>query len=159
MKNDNERPLARIIDAMKENCSIRKFFMGTDSVTSEMATSLSELFAVNRTLTHVRVGSFREISPSDVDTVLRGLQKTYNLDPLGVHLKTNQLRTHRETYALLDRNSALVNKSSRFVISGVGISDQQGINGPKNVRSNGRLVRKVYELVKRPRSLLEANST
>ncbi|KAL3198181.1 hypothetical protein MRX96_014521 [Rhipicephalus microplus] len=158
-RNDNERHLASIFDAVKENCSIRKFYMGTDLVTSEMATSLSELFAVNRTLTHVHVCSFQEISPSDVDTVLRGLQKTYNLNPLGVHTKTNQLGTYFETYALSHRNSALLNKSSRFVISGVGVSDQQGTDGPKNVHSSGRLVRKVHERVKRPRSLLGTNST
>ncbi|KAL1448136.1 hypothetical protein MTO96_044147 [Rhipicephalus appendiculatus] len=159
MKHDNERQLVSIIDAVKGNRSIRKFYMGAELVTPEMATSLSELFAVNQTLTHVHVCSSREMSSSDVDTILRGLRKNYTMTALGVYSKTNESRTYLETYALSVRNSRRVNKAARFVIYGDEVSDQQGISAPKEVRSSARLVKKVYELMRRPRSLLERQST
>ncbi|KAH7976613.1 hypothetical protein HPB52_017010 [Rhipicephalus sanguineus] len=153
---DKERQLVSILDAVMKNRSIRKFHMLTELVTAEVATSLSELFAVNQTLTHIHVCSLRVIFYKDVETILRGLRKIYTLTPRGVYAETIESRIQLETYTLLDKNSPRVNKAAKLVIAGDEVIDQEGLDPAirkalGTVRSSARLVKKVHELTRRPR--------
>ncbi|KAH7975735.1 hypothetical protein HPB52_004655 [Rhipicephalus sanguineus] len=94
VKHDNQRQLVGILGAVKKNRSIRKFAISTELVTPEMATSLSELLAVNQTLTHVQVCIIQEISSNDADTIRRGLRKNSTLTHFNVSSEENESVTN-----------------------------------------------------------------
>ncbi|KAH7976255.1 hypothetical protein HPB52_010386 [Rhipicephalus sanguineus] len=141
-----ERHLVRILDALKTNCSIEQFTTGAVMVTPEMATSLSELLAVNDTLNVVHLYNYWEISSNEIQTILKGLRANYTLTELRVLWDCDHYEEMGEVNALLQRNVRLANKAAHFVVSGADVNDEEGADALKRLKSSARLVEEVKEL-------------
>ncbi|KAH8030675.1 hypothetical protein MRX96_017066 [Rhipicephalus microplus] len=74
-----ERHLVSILDALKKNSSVVQFTTSAVMVTPEMARSLSELLAANDTLNVVNVYNYWEMSPQEIQTILKGLRTNHSL--------------------------------------------------------------------------------
>ncbi|XP_065298642.2 protein NLRC3-like [Dermacentor albipictus] len=150
-----ERQLVSILDSLKENRSIGTFAMYAESVTAEMAKSLSELLAVNNTLNTVTVCEYWEISPDHVETILQGLRNNYTVTGLLVFFDLDDPDDPdaiTEVEELLKRNVRLQKKAAEFVISGSGdVSDVEGADALKKLHSSAGLVEKVQELTGKTR--------
>ncbi|KAH7975264.1 hypothetical protein HPB49_025454 [Dermacentor silvarum] len=105
-----ERQLVSILDALKENRSLTRFTMYAELLTAEIATSLSELLAVNSTLNDLAICEYSGILAEHVETILQGLRKNYTLTSLMVSWDPDDSEGIREMEALLKRNVRLQKK-------------------------------------------------
>ncbi|KAH7975738.1 hypothetical protein HPB52_004658 [Rhipicephalus sanguineus] len=141
-----ENHLISILDALKKNCSIKKFTMWVEMVTPELATSLSELLAVNNTLNEIDVSNFWEISPNEGETILGGLRTNYTLTRLVVNWDTDEPRGMCKIICLLKRNIWLLIKAAEFVVSGAQDHDEEGAGAFRKLHTiSDRLVKEVQE--------------
>ncbi|XP_054925142.1 uncharacterized protein [Dermacentor andersoni] len=147
-----ERQLVSILDSLKENRSVDTFIMHAKCLTAEIATSLSELLAVNNTLNNVAVCEDFEILPDHVETIVQGLRNNYTLTGLLVYWDPYDPDAISEIEELLKRNVCLQKKAAEFVISGSGdVSDVEGADALKKLHSSAGLVEKVRELTGKTR--------
>ncbi|KAH7976500.1 hypothetical protein HPB52_014758 [Rhipicephalus sanguineus] len=147
VNDGKERHLISILDALKKNCSVKKFTMLVEMVTPDIATSLSELLTVNNTLNEIDVSNFWEISPREIKTILRGLRNNYTLTDLVVNWDTDDLVGIHKVHSLLQRNLRLVKKAAEFVISSAEGYDEEGADAFRKLHTTSdRLVEKVQEL-------------
>ncbi|KAL1479290.1 hypothetical protein MTO96_015931 [Rhipicephalus appendiculatus] len=146
VEQSNERHLIGILDALKENRSVSQFTMYAQTVTPELATSLSELLAANNTLNVVRVCNDWVISPKELETILEGMRFNYTVNALTISLRPDDSDGTYEIEAILDRNARLLKKAAEFVISGADVSDESGVDAVKKLRSSADLVKEVQKL-------------
>ncbi|XP_054925146.1 uncharacterized protein [Dermacentor andersoni] len=147
VQNGKEHQLISILEALKENRCVTNFTMYIESLTAEIATSLSELLAVNNTLNDVAICEYWGILPDQVETILQGLRKNYTLTGLMVSWDPDDSDGISEMEELLKRNIRLQKKAAEFVISGSGdVSDVEGEDAFKKLHSSAGLVEKVREL-------------
>ncbi|KAL1448757.1 hypothetical protein MTO96_044009, partial [Rhipicephalus appendiculatus] len=133
--------LVPILDALKRNRSIEQFVTWSAMVTQEMATSLSESLAVNDKLNVLHVYNYWEISPDEIQTILKGLRANCTLTDLRVLWDADHCEGMLEVDALLQINVALVKKAAHFVVSGTDLSDVvTGADVLKKLKSSARLV-------------------
>ncbi|XP_037529110.1 uncharacterized protein LOC119406435 [Rhipicephalus sanguineus] len=145
------RQLIDLLDALKENRSVAKFAISTEVVTPEIATSLSELLAVNNTLNDVAIFNYCEILPGEVETIVKGSKTNYTLTSFVVYSECNDCEGVREMAAILQRNNRLKNKAAEFVILGADAADEIGVDALRKVHSSDALVEMVQRLTGRTR--------
>ncbi|XP_050031978.1 uncharacterized protein [Dermacentor andersoni] len=148
VKPGNEQQLVKVLDALKENRSVTSFVMSADSVTPEIATSLSELLAVNGTLNVISVCRYFEITDDILATLLRGMRKNYTV----IHLNVGRVPDYDskavlEMEQLVERNGRLHEKAAEFVNAGGDReSDAEGADALQKVRTSAPLVGEVQRL-------------
>ncbi|KAH6922045.1 hypothetical protein HPB50_008037 [Hyalomma asiaticum] len=140
-----EHQLIHVLDALKENRSVTKFTMRAELITPAIATSLSELLAVNDVLWKIDVCGNPDVSPDELNTILKGLRSNYTLTDLMVCEDTDKLEEVVEMQALLDRNFLLVQKAADFVISGGDVNDDEGVQALMKVHSSSGLVESLMD--------------
>ncbi|KAH6922266.1 hypothetical protein HPB50_011338 [Hyalomma asiaticum] len=128
--------LIGMLNALKQNRSVSKFTVRTGALMPEIATSLSELLAVNSTLNEVAFFNYGGISPREVRIIANGLKTNYTLTRLVVHCYSDDCEEMRYMAALLERNVSLRNKAAEFVILGADVSDKEGVDALRKVHSN-----------------------
>ncbi|XP_049513601.1 uncharacterized protein LOC119465845 isoform X8 [Dermacentor silvarum] len=147
VQQGKERQLVSVLDALKENHSVTRFTMYAELLTAEIATSLSELLAVNNTLNDVAICEYWGILPEEVETILKGLRNNYTLTGLMVSWDPDDSDGITEMEELLERNVRLQKKAAEFVVSGCGdVSDEEGADALRKLRSSAGLVEKVRKL-------------
>ncbi|XP_075524797.1 uncharacterized protein LOC142557088 [Dermacentor variabilis] len=148
VKPGNEQQVAKVLDALKENRSVTSFVMYADSVTPEIASSLSELLAVNDTLNEISVCEEGEITDDILATLLRGMRENYTVTHL---LFARDADYHseavREMEDLVQRNGRLHEKAAWFVRAFHDReSDAEGADALKKVGTSATLVEMVQDL-------------
>lgn len=138
--------LIGMLNALKQNRSVSKFTVRTGALMPEIATSLSELLAVNNTLNEVAFFNYGGISPREVRIIANGLKTNYTLTRLMVHCYSDDCEEMRYMAALLERNVSLRNKAAEFVILGADVSDREGVDALRKVHSNAGFVEWLREL-------------
>ncbi|KAL1421567.1 hypothetical protein MTO96_023004 [Rhipicephalus appendiculatus] len=78
-----------IFDALKQNHSVAKVTINAETVTPEIATSLSELLAVNNTLNDVVIFNYSGISPGEMETIVKASKTNYTLINFVVHSQSH----------------------------------------------------------------------
>ncbi|XP_049513596.1 uncharacterized protein LOC119465845 isoform X2 [Dermacentor silvarum] len=147
VQQGKERQLVSVLNALKENRSVTRFTMYAELLTAEIATSLSELLAVNNTLNDVAICEYWGILPEEVETILKGLRNNYTLTGLMVSWDPDDSDGITEMEELLERNVRLQKKAAEFVVSGCGdVSDEEGADALRKLRSSAGLVEKVRKL-------------
>lgn len=144
----NEQQLINVLDALKENRSVTSFNMYSDVLTPELATSLSELLAVNDALNEVLVCEHWGITEDILATILEGLRQNYTLTLLMVSWDPDDdIEGVPEMRELLKRNARLHEKAADFVCAGGDPEkDAEGADALKKVRKSAKLVEMVQEL-------------
>ncbi|KAH6922041.1 hypothetical protein HPB50_008033 [Hyalomma asiaticum] len=145
VRHGEEHQLQCILDALKENRSINHFDMCTEMVTSEIATSLSGLLAVNDALMYINIGEDPDISASNVEIILQGLRSNYALTYLIFCSDEDDLEGVLEVNALLRRNLVLITKARNFVLCGGDANDTEGLDALMIVHSSAVFVREVQK--------------
>ncbi|KAL1421578.1 hypothetical protein MTO96_023013 [Rhipicephalus appendiculatus] len=120
-----EHQLITILNALKENSSITDFTMGVETVTPEIATSLSELLTANKALRKLVLCWESRTSSRAGEVIVQGLRANYTLTELALCAKFDENIT-RDIEELLKRNRWILAKAVDFVISGGDVSDQAG---------------------------------
>ncbi|XP_075524798.1 uncharacterized protein LOC142557089 [Dermacentor variabilis] len=147
VKRGNEQQLVKVLDALKENRSVTSFVMHVDLLTLEIATSLSELLAVNDTLNEISVCEHWGITADVVATILRGLRENYTVTHLMVSWDPDDVEGVLEMADLVKRNVRLHEKAAEFVSAGGDReSDAEGADALKKVRSSANLLERVQRL-------------
>uniref|UniRef100_A0A131YJR4 Protein nlrc3 n=1 Tax=Rhipicephalus appendiculatus TaxID=34631 RepID=A0A131YJR4_RHIAP len=148
VKTGNEYQLVKVLDALKENRSVTSFDMFVDVLTPGVATSLSELLAVNDVLNEVAVCQYWGITADILGTILRGLRKNYVVTKLMVSWDPDDdVEGVPEMEELLKRNVHLHEKAAEFVRAGGDAeSDAEGADALKKVRTSANLVERVRGL-------------
>ncbi|KAH7976542.1 NLR family CARD domain-containing protein 3 [Rhipicephalus sanguineus] len=151
VKKGNGYQLAKVLDALKENRSVTSFDMFVHVLTPEVATSLSELLAVNDVLNEVSVCQYWGITEDILGTILRGLRKNYSVTKLMVSWDPDDdVEGVLEMGELLERNVRLHEKAAEFVRAGGDAkSDAEGADALKKVRTSASLVERVRGLTGR----------
>ncbi|KAH7975739.1 hypothetical protein HPB52_004659 [Rhipicephalus sanguineus] len=135
-----QHQLITILNALKENSSITDFIMHTETVTPEVAMSLSELLAANKALRELHLCEESDISARAGQTILQGLWANYTLTELTVCSEFDANDITRDIEAILNRNSRILRKAVHFVISGGDVSDQVGPYALKKVHSSAGFI-------------------
>ncbi|KAH6922982.1 hypothetical protein HPB50_020407 [Hyalomma asiaticum] len=143
---DNQIKFIDIMEALRKNSSITKFSINTRALTYEMAMALSEMLARNRTLHQVAVDNRHEASPAEVKTIIKGLRKNYILMSLKIRYKPHDSGESRNLAALLERNMILLDKAADFVISGAGVSEEEGVHALNRIYSSACIVEYVQRM-------------
>ncbi|KAH7976503.1 hypothetical protein HPB52_014761 [Rhipicephalus sanguineus] len=123
VQRGSEYQLITILNALKENSSITHFAMCVETVTPEVATSLAELLAANKTLRDIYLCEESNISPTAGQTILQGLRANYTVTELRVCWMFDENDTTRDIEALLKRNFRILEQAAGSVISGGDVSD------------------------------------
>ncbi|KAH8031953.1 hypothetical protein MRX96_014526 [Rhipicephalus microplus] len=144
----NEQQLIDVLDALKDNRSVTSFNMHSDALTPELATSLSELLAVNDTLNEVLVCEYYDITGDILATILEGLRQNYTVTLLMVSWDPDDdIEGVPEMKELLKRNARLHEKAADFVSAGGDPKkDAEGADALKKVRKSAKLVERVQGL-------------
>lgn len=152
VKQGNEHQLVKVLDALKENRSVTSFYMYSEVLTPELATSLSELLAVNDTLNEIGVCEYWGITADDVATILRGLRNNYTVTMLMVSWDPDDdVEGVLEMQELVKRNVRLHMKAAEFVCVGAsGENAAEGADALKKVHSSAKLVERVQTLTGKP---------
>ncbi|KAH7976787.1 hypothetical protein HPB52_019554 [Rhipicephalus sanguineus] len=147
VNDGKENHLISILNALKKNCSIKKFTMWVEMVTPEIAMSLSKLLAENNTLNEIHVNNFWEISPNEQETILGGLRTNYTLTRFVVNWDTDEPGVMCKIICLLKRNIRLRTKAAKFVISDAEDHDEEGADAFRKLHTTSDgLVEKVQKL-------------
>ncbi|KAH6922261.1 hypothetical protein HPB50_011333 [Hyalomma asiaticum] len=96
--------LTRMLQALRTNRSVTKFKIEASALTPQIATSLSELLAVNSTLNQVTILAYRTMSPAESETIVNALKSNYILTRLDVDCGCDDSDGRREMRTLLKRN-------------------------------------------------------
>ncbi|KAH6922262.1 hypothetical protein HPB50_011334 [Hyalomma asiaticum] len=137
-----EHSLINIVDALKKNRSVTKFQTEAEELTPRMATSLSELLAVNSTLNDVTIFIDGFLSPAQVQTIEKAFETNYTLTKLDFGQGEDEDEMGR-IGEYLRRNITLENKAAMWVVSGGDLSDETSMDALKKVHSGTSLVEKV----------------
>lgn len=137
--------LIGIFDALKQNHSVTKFAINAEDVTPEIATSLSELLAVNNTLNDVAIFNYCEVSSGEMETIVKGSKTNYTLTSFAVFGEPES-EGIRQMSAILRRNNRLKDKAAQFVISGADAGDETGVDALRKVHSSDDLVLQLQRL-------------
>lgn len=148
VKPGSEQQLVKVLDALKENRSVTSFAMYAELLTPEIATSLSELLAVNDTLNEISVCEYYGITADVVATILRGLRENYTVTHLMVSWDPDDdVEGVLEMADLVKRNVRLHEKAAEFVgAGGDREGDAEGADALKKVRSSANLLERVQRL-------------
>lgn len=138
--------LVSILDALKGNRSVTSVTMDAEVLTGEVAKSLAELLAVNKTLIYVCILYSTGGLPGQVRDVLQALRTNYTLNTLDFGLHADCYPLMGEVKALLERNVRLKNRAAEFVVSGADVSDEEGVDALTKVQASAALVERVQEL-------------
>ncbi|KAL3257235.1 hypothetical protein MRX96_017082 [Rhipicephalus microplus] len=138
--------LVSILDALKGNRSVTSVTMDAEVLTGEVAKSLAELLAVNKTLIYVCILYSTGGLPGQVKDVLQALRTNYTLNTLDFGLHADCYPLMGEVKALLGRNVRLKNRAAEFVVSGADVSDEEGVDALTKVQASAALVERVEEL-------------
>ncbi|KAK8765282.1 hypothetical protein V5799_032118 [Amblyomma americanum] len=141
-----EQQLLRVLDALKENRSVINFTMYVELLTPEIATSLSELLAVNDALRDVEVCGYWGIRPEEVETILGGLRKNHTLTGIMVTWDGNGDAQEGldEMEELLKRNARLLDQAVSFVTG--DCTNTETADAARILRDSAGLVEKLEEL-------------
>lgn len=139
--------LVKVLDALKENHSVKSFMMQTESLTPEIVTSLSQLLASNNTLNEVSICECYT-DGLDVSDILSSLKNNYTLRKLMIAWEPgDDMEGLSQIKALLNRNASLLNKAVAFVKSGgVVTGDAEGADALHKLRCCPHLVDELQEL-------------
>lgn len=118
VKEGKEHQLVAVLQALKENSSVRAFTMYAELLNGEIVKSLSELLAVNSTLIEVSICEYWGILPDQVETILQGLRKNYTLTSLMVSWDPDDSDGIAEMEELLKRNARLRSEAADCASSG-----------------------------------------
>ncbi|KAK8765288.1 hypothetical protein V5799_032124 [Amblyomma americanum] len=142
----SEQQLVRMLEALKVNRSVVNFTTYSKLLTPEIATSLSELLAVNESLTDVSVCEYWGITPEEVETILGGLRKNYTLTRIMVSWDGNDeaQKALDEMEQLLKRNARLLDQAAKFVTG--DCNDTEAADAFNKLRSSASLVNRLKEL-------------
>ncbi|KAH6923115.1 hypothetical protein HPB50_022730 [Hyalomma asiaticum] len=151
MRDDEEHHLISILDALRTNCYVTKFETEVAVLTPGIASSLSELLAVNNRLNQVALSANQKISPANIETIANGLERNYTLTALDLDCGCYDSDESGRIRYLLERNLYIENEAALFVISGVGVSYENGMYGLRLVHSSAGLVEKVQALTGKTR--------
>ncbi|KAL1479295.1 hypothetical protein MTO96_015936 [Rhipicephalus appendiculatus] len=151
VQRGNEHQLITILNALKENTSITDFAICVETVTPEVATSLAELLAANKSLREIHLCVESDISPRIGKTILQALWANYALTELTVCATFDENDITHDIEALLNRNFRILLKAVDFVITGGDESDQISLNREPVKPASGALkgrhrTRDVYSL-------------
>nr|XP_054925136.1 uncharacterized protein LOC129384058 [Dermacentor andersoni] len=148
VKPGNEQQVVKVLDALKENRSVTSFVMYADSVTPEIASSLSELLTVNDTLNEISVCEEGGVTDDILATLLRGMRENYTVTHIIVGQEPDY---HSEAFLemeqLVQRNGRLHDKAAWFVTAGRDReSDPEGADALAIVRTSATMVELVQDL-------------
>lgn len=144
VKPGNEHQLVKVLDALRENRTVTSFDMFVDVLTLEVATSLSDLLAVNDVLNEIAVCQYWGITVDILRNILRGLRTNYVLTKLMVSWDPDDdVEGVLEMEELLKRNVHLHEKAAELVCAA---GDVEGADALKKVRTSADLVRRVRAL-------------
>lgn len=140
--------LVRVLDALKENRTVKSFMMQTESLTPAVVKSLSQLIVSNNTLIEVNICESYMDNGQDVSEILSSLTNNYTLRKLMVAWEPdNYIEGLSQITALLNRNVHLLNKAVAFVRSeGEVTSDADSAEALQKLRSCPALVDELQEL-------------
>lgn len=138
--------IVSILDALKQNRSVARVTMDAEMLTGEVAKSLAELLAVNKTLVYVCILYSAGGLPRQVRDILRALKTNYTLITLDFGFHADRHPQMREVKALLERNVRLKDRAAEFVAAGADVSDEEGVEALKKVQASAALVERVQEL-------------
>ncbi|KAH6922042.1 hypothetical protein HPB50_008034 [Hyalomma asiaticum] len=145
VRRGEEHQLLCVLDSLKENCSVTEFVMCTESMTPEIATSLSELLILNNTLQKLIVCEDWDISASDVETVLQGLRANHTLSVLKFYSLLDDFEGIPEVEALLKRNAVLSQIAMHFVLCGGDAHDKEGLDAWMKIHPSPGCIQELEE--------------
>ncbi|XP_077495123.1 uncharacterized protein LOC144106237 [Amblyomma americanum] len=145
VKKGAEEQLVRVLDALKENNSVTNFTMYVESLTPEIAESLSELLATNSALRDVAICEYYGITDEIVETILGGLRKNHTLTGIMVSWDPDDdVEGIAEMEQLLKRNTRLLDQAVKFVRG--ECKDKEAADAAKKLRSTPSLLHRLKEL-------------
>ncbi|KAH6922263.1 hypothetical protein HPB50_011335 [Hyalomma asiaticum] len=146
-----EHSFINIVDALKKNRSVTTFEIEAEELTPRVATSLSELLAVNSTLNDLAIFFFDDsLSSAQVQTIEKAFEMNYTLTKLYLGHDEDEDEMGR-IGEYMRRNITLENKAAMCVISGVDLSDETGMDALKKVHSGTSLAAKVQMITGKTR--------
>lgn len=152
MRAEDGKALVKVLDALKDNHSVTDFMMMAEILTPEICRSLSEVLATNKTLTSVSICEYYGIGAEDLRVILEGLRVNYTVTQLMVAWDPDDdVEGVSEMEELLERNRGLLNKAAQFVKGDGDVTDAEGADALKKVRSSPKLVEKLQEVTGKER--------
>lgn len=120
--------LVKVLDALKENRTVKRFMMQTESLTPEIAKCLSQVLSTNNTLTDISICECYIDNGYDLSDILSSLRNNYTLRKLMIAWEPDDdIEGLAQINAVLNRNIRLLNKAVQFVRSGCVVSsDAEG---------------------------------
>ncbi|KAH6922043.1 hypothetical protein HPB50_008035 [Hyalomma asiaticum] len=140
-----EHQLIRVLDALKENRSVASVTMQAQLITPAIATSLSELLAVNDVLWKIDVCDNPDVSPKELNTILDGLTRNNTLTDFIDFDDNDQSEEVLEMQDHLAGNFLLLQKAAQFIISGGDVNDGGGLRALMKVHSSAGLVESLLD--------------
>lgn len=149
--------LVQLLEALKENHTVRSFMMQTESLTPDVVKSLSQLLAANNTLTDVNICESYMDNGHDVSEILSSLKNNYTLRKLMVAWDPDDhIEGLSQIKALLNRNVRLLNKAVAFVRSGgVVTSESESAEALRKLRTYPGLVDELQELTGKSKETIQ----
>ncbi|KAK8765284.1 hypothetical protein V5799_032120 [Amblyomma americanum] len=133
-----ERELVRMLDALKENRCVTTFIMQASLSKPETAVSLSELLAVNDTLSEVAILDASEIGDM-YGIILQGLRQNYTLTRLTLTVNPfEDEQSVAEMRKVVKRNGRLLDQAVKFVTG--DCTEPEAADAARKLRDSAGLV-------------------